>query len=119
MYAVMSWSSNDVDQTTVSNDRVGERTEQSVVLIIQLSRLEHVSVTVVLSWVLRTEPQLEKRVSKVDSCVEDGAAGRAVLISAVSCDTILLTSLEISTLLVCWRTFDFISLDAMDTLAKV
>merc|ERR1719186_1271072 len=65
------------------------------------------------------DPQLERRDCRVASWEREGAVGSEALISAVSCDTVLPTSLMIPALLVCWRIMAFTWLEAEDTLEKV
>ena len=102
---MMSWSSKKSNQATTNRERVEESKEQLAVLIIELSRFEQVSVTDVLSWGERRDPQLDRIDCKVASW--EGAVGSEALISAVSCDTVLPTSLMIPALLVCWRIVAF------------
>lgn len=89
----MSWSNKEGDQAAISNDRVGAKSEQLEDLIIRLRIFEQVSVTAVLSSVEIIVLQVENRVVRFANCDGEGGVGRELLMSAVTCMTVLPTSL--------------------------
>ena len=116
---MMSWSSKESDQASTNRERVEESKEQLAGLIIELIRFEQVSVTTVLFWGERRDPQLDRLDCKIAIWERQGAVGSEALISAVSCDTVLPTPLMMPALLVCWRSIAFTWLEAEDALEKV